>query len=122
MRATEAGRHVNANPAFNELSADDRLRLRSWQSGAKRIGVDAVEELTSRPWPTSVSGIVIGIFRAGSDTARWLVVGRDCQWVVAFCEEREVSRTLPSLAEALELIYPGTALENVIATGDASRP
>src|SRR5215472_16686212 len=111
MRATEEGRLAKTNPAFTELSADERRRLRSWQSRAKQIGVDAVEDLTRRPWPTPVSRVVVGIFQSGSATARWLVVGRDRTWVVAFCAEREVSRTLGSLSDALDVIYPSTAPE-----------
>jgi hypothetical protein len=81
--------------------------LREWQSAASKVGIDAVEDLASRPWPCPVAETVIGVFRAGSETAPWLVIGHNGAWAVACCTEGSVSRTLHSLAEALAVIYPG---------------
>ena len=81
--------------------------MREWQATARAIGVDAVEDLTLRPWPCPVAGTVIGVFRSGSEAAPWLVIGHNGAWAVASCVENEVSQTLNSLAEALAVIYPG---------------
>ncbi len=95
--------------SFSGLSLDERRHLREWQVSARTMGIDAVEDLTLRPWPCPVAGTVIGVFNAGSKAAQWLVVGQDGAWAVACCAEGEVSRTLNSLAEALAVIYPGQA-------------
>jgi len=104
LQATRSG----ASQAFSELSPDERRHLREWQSAASTIGVDAVEDLASRPWPVSIADTIIGVFRAGSETAPWLVVGNNGAWAVAYCTEGSVSRELHSLAEALAVIYPGS--------------
>jgi hypothetical protein len=98
---------VDPSHAFSALSSDERRHLREWQAAARAIGVDAVEDLTLRPWPCTVASVVIGVFSAGSKSANWLVVGEDDAWAVAYCGEGEVSPTQESLAEALALIYAG---------------
>lgn len=95
--------------SFSGLSPDERRHLREWQSAARVTGIDAVEDLTSRPWPCAVAGTVIGVFQAERKAAQWLVIGHNGAWAVACCAEGEVSRTLNSLAEALAVIYPGQA-------------
>ena len=97
----------DASQSFSGLSPDERRHLRDWQSAARTAGIDAVEDLASRPWPCPVADTVIGVFRAGLETAPWLVIGHNGAWAVASCAEGSVSRTLHSLAEALAVIYPG---------------
>jgi hypothetical protein len=97
----------NGTQPFSGLSPDERHHLREWQSAASEIGIDAVEDLASRPWPCPVADTVIGVFRVGAPTAPWLVIGHNGAWAVACCSEGSVSRTLHSLAEALAVIYPG---------------
>jgi hypothetical protein len=99
--------------SFGDLTSDERRRLREWQDSAREIGIDAVEDFTLRPWPCPVEGTVIGVFSAGSEVARWLVVGDGTAWAIADCEKGRVSDTLNSLAEALALIYPGPQLWRV---------
>ena len=98
---------VDAARSFGGLSSDERRDLRVWLISARASGIDAVENLTCRPWPCPVLGIVIGVFTAGSKAARWLVVGEEGAWAVAFCSEGHVSERLNSLAEALAVIHPG---------------
>jgi len=106
---------VDASQPFGGLSSEELRHLREWQVSAMAIGIDAVEDLTSRPWPCPVSGTVIGVFTAGSKAARWLVVANGAAWAVASCSKGDVSRTLNSLAEALAVIHPGER-----ATGPAA--
>ena len=101
------GNDLDHPRALNRLSDDERRQLLEWQVRARVIRVDAVEDLTSRPWSHPISGCVIGLFQSGSEAARWLVVGQDGAWAVAYCVEGKVSGTLCSLSEALALIYPG---------------
>lgn len=95
--------------SFTILSSAERRQLREWQSKAKASGIDAIEDLTLRPWPCPVAETVIGVFQTGSAAARWLVIGDKGAWAVACCDEGKVSRTFDSLAEALTVIYPGEA-------------
>ncbi len=97
---------------FCGLSPAECRYLRQWQISAMAVGIDAVKDFTSRPWPCSVFGTVIGVFTSGSTTARWLVVGEERGWVVAYCAKGEVSRALNSLADALAVIHPGEAAAN----------
>ncbi len=97
----------DASQSFSGLSPDERRHLREWQSSARVIGIDAVEDLTLRPWPCPISGTVIGVFRAEAKAAQWLVISHNGTWAVASFAAGEVSRTLNSLAEALAVIYPG---------------
>ena len=97
---------VDASQSFGGLSSDERRCLREWQISAMAIGIDAVEDLTSRPWPCPILGTVIGVFTGGSK-ARWLVVGEEDAWAVACCADGTISPTLNSLAEALRVIHPG---------------
>lgn len=95
--------------SFSGLSLDERHYLSEWQASARAIGIDAVEDLTRRPWPCPVPDTVIGVFHAESNAARWLVVGQGGAWAVACCAEGTASPTLNSLAEALAVIYSGPA-------------
>lgn len=99
----------NAAQSFSALSPDERRHLHEWQTAAGVIGIDAVEDLASRPWPCPIADTVIGVFQTGTDAAPWLVIGHNGTWAVACCTEGTVSRTLHSLAEALAVIYPGRA-------------
>ena len=101
---------ADVSQSFGGLSSDERRHLREWQVSAVAIGIDAVEDFTTRPWPCSVVGTVIGVFTAGSKAARWLVVGEDGAWAVASCAEDHVSGPLKSLGEALAVIHPGRSV------------
>ncbi len=81
--------------------------MREWYAEAKEAGIDGIEDLAARPWPSPPEGTVIGVFRRGADTARWLVIGQANAWAVADCGEGTVSGVCRSLAEALATIYPG---------------
>lgn len=97
---------------FVGLSAQERRLLRDWRAAAWAVGVDAIEDLASRPWPYPMSGIVIGVFEAGVESASWLVIGHNGSWAVASCAEGSVSPPFHSLAEALAVIHavqPGSA-------------
>lgn len=80
--------------------------LRRWAAAARAFGVDGVEDLASRPWPVSIPGALIGVFRFGDESAAWLVVGQNGSWVVASCSDGSVSPSSDSLADALAMVYP----------------
>jgi hypothetical protein len=80
--------------------------LREWEAAARCVGIDAVEDLTTRPWPCPIDGSVIGVFQTGDTVASWMVIGHNATWAVASCGDGKVSATFHSLAEALAVIFP----------------
>jgi hypothetical protein len=93
---------------FGGLSPLERRYLEQWQRAAQAVGIDAIEDLSARPWPCSVDGVVIGIFAEGDEAATWLVVKHNGRWAVACCADCTVSPSAASLAEALSELYaPG---------------
>ena len=78
---------------------------------ARTDGIDAVEDLHARSWPGPGAETIIGVFQAEHLLASWLVVGQGGTWAVASCSDGSVSRTLPSLMDALNLICPVTTTE-----------
>src|SRR5215472_14743459 len=83
------------------LSPMERRYLTQWHYAARVLGIDAVEDLSQRPWPCSTDGAVIGVFVEGSETAAWLVVKHKGRWAVACCADNSVSPSVESLADAL---------------------
>lgn len=87
--------------AFRALTPDERAHLSNWRRASLSVGIDAVEDLTSRPWPGPIADVVIGVYRFGEAMASWLVIGQNGQWVVASCTDNSVSEQFDSLAAAL---------------------
>lgn len=90
---------------FSGLSPMERRYLEQWQHAARAVGIDAVEDLSQRPWPYSVAGAVIGVFVEGNEGAAWLVVKHKGRWAVACCADNSVSSSVESLADALTQLY-----------------
>ena len=87
------------------LSSTERRYLERWQRAARAVGIDAIEDLSQRPWPCSVGGAVIGVFVEGGEAAAWLVVKHNGRWAVARCADSTVSPSVGSLADALAELY-----------------
>lgn len=92
----------NSIPA---LSPEERRQLDFWTEAARRVGIDGVEDLGSRPWPVEAGAVILGIYRAGESFASWLVVGRDGDWSVASCADSTVIGSGRTLSEALATLY-----------------
>ena len=112
---------LDGSQSFGGLSSNERRCLREWRISAMAIGIDAVEDLTFRPWPRPVLGTVIGVFTQGSKAASWLVVGEEGAWAVACCTKGDVSPALGSLAEALAVIHPGEETPERLRVGATHR-
>jgi hypothetical protein len=89
---------------FGALTEPERCVLARWLSAAHSVGVEAVEDLTSRRWPTTLTAVVLGVFLFGEQSAAWLAVGRDGAWAVASADGT-VSHSVDSLADALAIVY-----------------
>jgi hypothetical protein len=100
-------------PSFTGLSTSELRYLRYWQTSARAAGIDAVEDLSSRLWPCLISGVVLGVYRAGQPEASWLVIRHNAEWVVASCEDLTVSVPADSLEEALNRLHSADAEEDI---------
>lgn len=97
---------ASAPPRFDALSATEKAYLFDWRQEAQEVGIEAVDDMIGRPWPCPVADVIIGVFKAGEDSAAWLVIGYNGLWAVASCIDGAVSRSVKTLAEALALIHP----------------
>jgi hypothetical protein len=91
--------------AFGTLSEADRRTLRRWIMEAKTAGIDDVQDLAPRRWPTLITGAVLGVFIPGDDHAAWLAVEQNGLWAVASCIDGSVSQPVESLEDALAIVY-----------------
>jgi hypothetical protein len=94
-----------AASAFGGLSLIERRTLAGWIEAARERGIDTAEDLGVRPWPGTGTENIIGVFKSGHLLASWLIVGHAGAWAVASCGDSAVSSRVPSLADALALVY-----------------
>jgi hypothetical protein len=92
---------------FARLSPAEYRYLEQWLSAARAVGIDAIEDLSQRPWPFAVDAVVIGVFVEEVETATWLVVQHERRWAVACCATNTVAPSVESIADALAQIYRG---------------
>jgi hypothetical protein len=97
---------VAPHQGFHGLSPAERLSLSRWLAAAREAGIDAAEDLGTRPWPSEAAQTIIGVFKSGHLLASWLVVGKDGDWAVACCADGLVSPPLATLSDALALVCP----------------
>ena len=102
--------HSDLEHEFDGLTPLERRHLEQWLRAARAVGIDAIENLSRRPWPFPVDGIVIGVFVEESEAATWLVVQHNGRWAVAFCANNTVLPSVESIADALAQIYEPNVL------------
>lgn len=106
MKLASTDQCPSTGQAFATLSMAQRRYLLGWSEAARPSGIDAIEDLTMRPWPDGEADAVIGIFQSGHLLATWLVVGKSGSWAVACCRDVTVSSPVANLADALQLVCP----------------
>ena len=77
-----------------------------WHDAARASGIDSIEDLTHRPWPRGDADTIIGVFESDHLLASWLIVGQAGEWAVACCRDSAVSASVPTLADALQIVCP----------------
>jgi hypothetical protein len=93
---------VRLSPAHSGLGCDEHAILSDWL--ARALCIDAVIDLSDRPWNIGQAGPVFGVFREGSDQASWLIVRSGADWGMADCDDFWVPRSPMSLADVLAAI------------------
>src|SRR6185437_6961166 len=90
--------------AFRGLSAAERRSLSRWLADVRSAGIDAAEDLSSRPWAGPAADTIIGVLRWGDVLASWVVIGQSGSWALACCADGEVSGACDSLSKALAVV------------------
>jgi len=90
--------------AFAALDVADRRMLADWLAEGLPAGVDAVLDLSSRPWNVSGAGAIIGVFEAAQPLATWILVHHDAGWMMLRPASGFVSDPAGSLADLLPCI------------------
>jgi hypothetical protein len=99
----EASRVSQAH-LFTRLEASDRNVLAHWLEDARRHGVDAVIDLTVRPWNIACTPIIVGIFEKNRAEASWLIVHCPDGWMLANCTDGSILGVCAALLDILALI------------------
>jgi len=105
------GTWVAGSSAFAGLDDADRQILSGWLERARARGIDAVVDLSVRPWGVGGTGVIVGVFDAGEDRASWLIVGHRTGWTLARCGDGFISEVMTSLPAVLALIDAGRVVE-----------
>ena len=87
---------------FTGLDAADRRALSDWLDDAD--GIDTVMDFSMRWWNVAGTGGIFGVFEAGQEQAKWLIVRDDSGWMLLRCADRFVSDLMISLRDILGLI------------------
>lgn len=106
MKLATSIERSSKSQGFASLTTAQRRYLLGWHEAAQSIGIDAIEDLTARPWPDCTADTIIGIFQSGHLLATWLIVGKAGSWAVACCRDVTVSAPVPNFADALQLVCP----------------
>lgn len=93
---------VSQAKIFTGLDIADQQALSDWLDGA--VGIDAVKDLTVRPWNIAGPRAILGVFETDQDQASWLIVRHGSGWTLARRADGLVSDVLELLADILGLI------------------
>jgi len=88
----------------SRLDECDLQVLVAWLGHARTRGIDAIMDLTVRPWNVSGAEAILGVFESHNEQASWLIVRCVSGWTVARCADGFVSNASIFLAEILDLI------------------
>ena len=89
---------------FSGVSNIDSLILSGWLSGAIARGIDAVIDLSARPWNVTSAEAILGVFEVARPRASWLLVRDGRGWVLARRADRFVSDSTTFLPALLVMI------------------
>lgn len=91
-------------PPFAGLDVADRQVLADWLACKSPDGVDAVLDLTARPWNLAGIGPIIGVFEAAKLRATWLILRHPDGWLLIDPGDGSVSDLCATLAGVLASI------------------
>ena len=96
----DKGNRTVPDNAFVGLEPLDRHTLLAWLKRAGPLGIDAVIDLTARPWTLIGTPIVLGVFERCNDHAIWLIV-ESGGWLAVRCRDGFIPPTSKSLMHVL---------------------
>ncbi|HQT78746.1 MAG TPA: hypothetical protein PLD10_16960 [Rhodopila sp.] len=73
---------IPAMSSFAGLDAADRQVLAEWLARKSPDGVDAVLDLTARPWNLAGACVIIGVFEPARPLATWLILRHPDGWLL----------------------------------------
>jgi hypothetical protein len=97
---------IGAMSAFAGLVAADRQALADWLVRQAPAHIDAVRDLSARPWNLAGIGPIIGIFEPGKPLASWLIAHHAQGWLVVRPSDGSMADPAATLADALGLLRP----------------
>lgn len=68
--------------AFPGLGRADRQDLSEWSRRIADSGIDAVLDLSARPWRVAEAAAVIGVFETAKPLATWIVLQLAGEWLL----------------------------------------
>lgn len=89
---------------FTRLGPAQRQVLSDWIDASPAGRIDAIVDMSFRPWSVPAAGAIIGIFEPGEERATWLVVEYPPGWILVHCGKVPLTEECGSLMEALSLI------------------
>ena len=96
----DKGNRTVPDNAFVGLEPLDRHTLLAWLKRAGPLGIDAVIDLTARPWTLIGTPIVLGVFERCNDHATWLII-ESGGWLAVRCRDGFIPSTSTSLRHVL---------------------
>jgi hypothetical protein len=95
---------------FNDLDVTERKVLSEWVVRVSAKGIDAVKDLSVRPWNVAGAKVIVGVYETNKAAASWLVVRDGENWALARCADGFVSDGSASLPDILTQIVGDTNL------------
>ena len=96
--------------AFPELEGAEREDLFTWLEAVADTSIDAVLDLSARPWHVAEVNAVIGVFEAAQPLASWIILRVAGEWRLLRPADGFISMPATALREVLGWIEPwGTA-------------
>jgi hypothetical protein len=87
--------------AFPGLGTTDRQDLSNWLRSVADSGIDAVLDLSARPWRLSEGAAIIGVFETARPTATWLIVRHADEWLLLRPADGFISAPSATLRDVL---------------------
>lgn len=98
--------------AFPGLGWAERRDLSDWSHRIAGSGIDAILDLSARPWRVTGAAAVIGVFETAKPLATWIILHLAGEWLLLRPADGFISPPSATLRDVLGRIEPpGTILD-----------